>query len=86
MRYHWLDYQPSYCQSFWSLIVVRFFAYSSNPVEGSHLHLVWTSYRRTLSAAFEEMKKREPYASMKPLFCDFGPGDSDLRRLDKLGY
>ena len=65
--------------------MTRFFAVLNNPLEGTHLHLVWTSHKRTLREAIDEMNVRiqAGAVSSKPLFFDFGPGDSDLRRLDK---
>lgn len=63
----------------------RFFAIARDPMRGSYVHLVWTSYKRTLAAAIEEAAARynAGACSMKPLFFDYGPGDSDLRRIDQ---
>jgi hypothetical protein len=65
--------------------MIRFFSHHHNALEGGHLHLCWTSYRRTMVQACEEMKARMTAGAVAriPLFYDFGPGDSDLRRLDE---
>jgi hypothetical protein len=66
--------------------MIRFFAIHNDAPRGTHTHLCWTSYRRTLAAACEEMQTRVNAGAVAraPLFYDFGPGDSDLRRLDNL--
>ena len=66
--------------------MIRFFSIHRTPTEGTHTHLCWTSYRRTMAQACEEMQGRINAGAVarEPLFYDFGPGDSDLRRLDKV--
>ena len=65
-------------------MAVRFFSVNNNPTEGTHLHLCWTSHKRTLADACTEMKSRLNPHSRAPMFYDFGPGDSDMRRLEAL--
>ena len=65
----------------------RFFAIHRDAQRGTHLHLVLTSHRRTMNEALDELRKHRSATApnQRPvLFYDFGPGDSDLRRLDKL--
>jgi hypothetical protein len=66
--------------------MIRFFSIHRTATEGTHTHLCWTSYRRTLAQACEEMQARMTagVVAKAPLFYDFGTGDSDLRRLDNL--
>ncbi|MEX3984084.1 hypothetical protein AB4Y45_34585 [Paraburkholderia sp. EG287A] len=66
--------------------MIRFFSVHNTPTEGTHLSLCWTSYKRTMSQAFEEIQKRMEAGGVAraPMFYDFGIGDSDLRRLDKI--
>ena len=65
---------------------VRFFAVHKDDMRGTHLHLCWTAYTRTLADAITEMKDRviSDAVSRAPLFFDRGPGNSDLIRLDTI--
>ena len=66
--------------------MIRFFSVHNTPTQGTHLQNCWTSYLRTMSQALEELHKRMTagVVARVPLFYDFGPGDSDLRRLDTI--
>ncbi|WP_434716197.1 hypothetical protein [Paraburkholderia sp. A3RO-2L] len=66
--------------------MIRFFSVHRTATEGTHTHLCWTSYRRTMVEACNEMQNRitAGVVARVPLFYDFGPGDSDLRRLDAI--
>lgn len=67
--------------------MVRFFALHRDPMNGTHLHNVLTSHARTINGAFDELRKHRQATApnQRPvLFFDFGPGDSDLRRIDKI--
>lgn len=66
--------------------MMRFFSVHNDALRGTHLHICWTSYTRTIATACEEVQKRIAAGAIAraPRFYDFGPGDSDLRRLDKL--
>ncbi|MBK3780425.1 hypothetical protein G3A43_09320 [Paraburkholderia aspalathi] len=66
--------------------MIRFFSVHNTATEGTHLHLCWTSYRRTMAGACAEMQGRinADAVARVPLFYDFGTGDSDLRRLDRV--
>jgi hypothetical protein len=66
--------------------MIRFVSLQNDPLRGTHMSICWTSYCRTLAAACDEMQTRVKVGAVAraPLFYDFGPGDSDLRRLDQL--
>jgi hypothetical protein len=66
--------------------VIRFFAMAHDPIRGSHLHLVWTAYHDKPADCLREMRQRieAGVVSMRPLFFDRGPGDTDLHRIDKV--
>ena len=67
--------------------MIRFFAVHHDPMNGTHLHNVLSSNARTMNDALADLRAyRQPTAPhQRPvLFYDFGTGDSDLRRLDKV--
>ncbi|WP_126223291.1 hypothetical protein [Burkholderia ambifaria] len=66
--------------------MIRFLSVHHDALNGTHLHICWTSYGKALAAACQEVKQRVDAGATAraPLFYDFGPGDSDLRRLDAL--
>ncbi|WP_186214452.1 hypothetical protein [Burkholderia gladioli] len=66
--------------------MIRFFSVHNTATEGKHLSMCWTSYRRTLEQACEEMQARLKAGAVAkaPMFYDFGTGDPDLRQLDTL--
>jgi hypothetical protein len=66
--------------------MMRFFSVHNDALRGTHLHQCWTSYRRTMAEACAEMRERIKAGAVarEPLFYDFGTGDSDLRRLDRV--
>lgn len=66
--------------------MIRFFSVHRDAPNGTHLHICWTSYGKALAAACQEVKRRLEAGAMAraPMFYDFGPGNSDLRRLDAL--
>jgi hypothetical protein len=65
---------------------VRFFSVHNDDLRGTHLHLCWTAYTRTMADAIKQMKERVATnaVSRAPLFFDRGTGDSDLIRLDSI--
>ena len=62
--------------------MIRFWSIRRDPVNGSHPHLLYTSFSRSFAKACEEMRARVASSSGAPLFWDFGPGDSDWHKLD----
>ena len=67
--------------------MIRFFAMHRDPLRGSHLHLVLTVHERVpLARALDRLREHRTATAPNQhpvLWFDFGPGDSDLRRLDQ---
>lgn len=65
----------------------RFYAVHNSPVEGTHLHRVFTSHARTLGAALEQLRAYRAYRvptapHQRPiLFFDRGEGSPEMWRL-----
>ncbi|WP_087864412.1 hypothetical protein [Comamonas thiooxydans] len=66
--------------------MIRFISIHNDACRGTHTHICWTSHQRTLKKACEEILARVAKGAVAraPVFYDFGPGDSNRRRLDAL--
>jgi len=77
---------PAGCLALFGANMVRFFSVHRTATEGTHLHIVRTSYARTMDKALEELRQYRTATAPNQspvLFFDFGPA-ADLVRLDKI--